>query len=184
MRYNVVVEGVYQSINFCPITNVQKEKLEDFSERNNVSFGETLFNDSDEILGLEWSELCDEELIKGVIPEESEIIIYDEYDKIVYKRKISEMKSINDILTYEEELSTDLENKLLITHKEKGEFLDDLVDFEERFDGRKIKVILDNFIMNNGIKYVCCYGFEYNGIQFWLNPTNTHYFSFNVEVLS
>ena len=83
MKYNVVVEGVYQSINFCPITNVQKEKLEDFSERNNVSFSETLFNDSDEILGLEWSDLCDDELIKGVIPEESEITIYDHHPNIV-----------------------------------------------------------------------------------------------------
>ena len=184
MRYNIVVEGIYQSINFCPITNTQKEKLNDFSERNDVSFSETLFNDSNEILGIEWPDLCDVELIKGMIPEKSEIIIYDEYDKIVYNRKISEMKSVNDVIVYENELTTNLDHKLLVIHKEKGEFLDDLIDFEEKFDGRKIKVILDTLTMENGINYVCCYGFEYKNTQFWINQTDTHYFSFNVMTLS
>lgn len=184
MKYNIVVEGIGQNINFGSMSDEEKDLVLDYCKLNNLSLSEAIFNDLDEILNKEWTDLCEEESIYGVIPEESKITIYDEFDKIIYTRKISDMKSYSDIQDEEKNFIKENQNNLLIIRKDKGDFFDDLVDFEDRFDARKFKYILDTLTMNDGTKFSCCSGFEYDNIQFYLKPTDTHYYSFKTTFLS
>ena len=184
MKYNVVVEGISQNINFGSLSHEEKELVLEYCKLNNLSLSEVIFNDLDEILNKEWTDLCNEESIYGVIPEESKITIYDEFDKIIYTRKISDMKSYSDIQDKEEYFTKETENTLLIVKKDRGDFFDDLIDFEGKFDARKFKYILDTLTMNDGTKFSCCSGFEYGDIQFYLKPTNTHYYSFKTTFIS
>lgn len=184
MKYNVVVEGISQNINFGSMSDEEKDLVLDYCKLNNLSLGEAIFNDLDEILNKEWTDLCEEESIYGVIPEESKITIYDEFDKIIYTRKISDMKSYSDIQDEEEDFIKENQNNLLIIRKDKGDFFDDLVDFDGKFDARKFKFILDTLTMKDGTKFSCCSGFEYGDIQFYLKPTDTHYYSFKTIFIS
>jgi hypothetical protein len=184
MKYNVVVNGICQNISFGVMNDDEKDLVLDYCELNNLSLSEVIFNDLDEILNKEWTDLCEEESIYGVIPEESKITIYDEFDKIVYTKKISEMKSYLDIQDKEDFFIKESQTNLFILKKDRGDFLDDLVDFEEKFDARRFKYILETLTMKDGTKFSCCSGFEYGDIRFFLKPTDTHYFSFKSRFIS
>lgn len=121
--------------------------------------------------------------MSGVIPEQSYLRVYDEFDKIIFNKSISDIKGSNNF----EDLQNDMEFKnsevMFCLNRDKGIFLDELINFEEKFNPTKIKCVLENLIMSDGKSYEVCVGFEYDNVFVDINGVDTKYHSFDVKFL-
>jgi len=181
MKYNVVIEGIGQSIYFSDLTTEQKSKIQDYSNDQQISQNEVIFNDLNDVLNLDWTEICNHQSITGIIPELSTIKVYDEFDKIIFDRKISELPNSVDYVEFEYDLEFDNDEVLFCLHKEKGTYMDDLVDFEEKFNPKNLTMSYEILEMSDGTKYTVCTGFEYNDNISVLFPLDTKYYSFETN---
>jgi len=164
MRYNITVEGIGQSIHFSSLSDEEKFKIESYCKNMGVSLNEAIFNDLKEILGSEWFEICNHDSIYGVIPDQGSIKVYDEFDKIVFDRKISEIKSIVDFMDYEDSFVKENPTTLFCINRKTGNYLDEFVNLKEKFNPTKLEVIFDSLEMNDGRKFYTCVGVQYENI--------------------
>lgn len=183
MKYNVVIEGIGQSFCFSSLTKEQKVKILIYCQEQDVFLNEAVFNDLKEILGEEWFDLCEHESISGAIPEKSYLKIYDEFDKIIFDKCISDIKGTNNFEDSQNDMEFINPEIMLCLNREKGIFLDELVDFEEKFNSVKLKCVFENLIMSDGKYYEVCVGFEYNDLFVDINPIDTKYHSFEVKFI-
>lgn len=183
MKYNVVIEGIGQSFYFSSLTREQKVKILVYCQEQDVSLNEAVFNDLHEILGEDWYDICEHESVSGVLPEQSYLRVYDEFDKIIFDKCISDIKGTNNF----EDSQNDMEFKnseiMFCLNRDKGIFLDELIDFEEKFNPTKLKCVLENLIMSDGKTYEVCVGFEYDNVFVDINGVDTKYHSFDVKFL-
>ena len=183
MKYNVVIEGIGQSFYFSSLTREQKVKILVYCQEQDVSLNEAVFNDLHEILGEDWYDICEHESVSGVLTEQSYLRVYDEFDKIIFDKCISDIKGTNNF----EDSQNDMEFKnseiMFCLNRDKGIFLDELIDFEEKFNPTKLKCVLENLIMSDGKSYEVCVGFEYDNVFVDINGVDTKYHSFDVKFL-
>lgn len=185
MRYNVTIEGVGQSVYFCSISDDEKSKIKNYSDDMDLTQNEVIFNELKEVIGLEWFEICDKESIFGVIPENGSLIVYDEFDKIVFNKKLSEIeKSSGGQDEFEKDVEFEKSNKLSCIEKQKGIFMDAFLNLKEKFDPSKVRVVIDTLTMNDGSKYTTCFGLEYGNKFFSVEQYDTRYHSFESKFIS
>lgn len=183
MKYNVVIEGVGQSFYFSSLTKEQKAKILLYCQEQDVSLNEAVFTDLHDILGEDWYDICEHESVSGMIPEQSYLKVYDEFDKIVFDKRISDIKSSNNFEDSQNDMNFKNPEIMFCINRDKGIFLDELVDFEEKFNSIKLKCVLENLIMANGKSYEVCVGFEYDNMFVDITGHNTKYHSFDVKFL-
>jgi hypothetical protein len=177
MKYNVLISGISQKISLGSVTNDQRKKIVGFSKETGISVSETIFNELTDVLNCEWQDICDIDIIDGAIPEESKITIYDEFDKIVFDRKLSELKTIIDFEEHEDNAIPDNMHLLAIS-KEKGSLSDEILYLDEKFDSSKLELVCDTFTLTDGTVYQCIQGFNYGDDFYVLNPLDVSYYQF------
>jgi len=182
MKYNVVISGISQKISLGSVSNEQRKKIINFSKETNISVSETIFNELTDVLNCEWSDICDIDIIDGAIPEESKITIYDEFDKIVFDRKLSELKTIIDFEEHEENAIPDTIH-LLVVRKQKGLLLDEIIYLDEKIDLSKIEIVCDTFTLTDGSVYSCIQGFNYGDDFYVLNPLDVWHYQFQSKFI-
>lgn len=182
MKYNVVISGISQKISLGSITNEQRKKILNFSKETSISVSETIFNELRDVLDCEWQDICDIDIVDGAIPEESKITIYDEFDKIVFDRKLSELNTIIDFEEHEENVIPN-NMHLLAINKEKGSLLDEILCLDEKFDSTKLELVCDTFRLTDGTLYSCIQGFSYGDDFYGLNPLDVSYYQFQSKFI-
>lgn len=182
MKYNVIISGISQKVSLGSIYNEQRNKIVEFSKETGVSVSETIFNELTDVLNCEWQDICDIDIIDGAIPEECKITIYDEFDKIVFDRKLSELKTIMDFEEHEENAIPD-NIHILAVSKEKGTLLDELLYLDEKFDSSKLDLVCDTFTLIDGTIYNCIQGFNYGDDFYGINPLNVSYYQFTTKFI-
>ena len=183
MKYNVVIEGIGQSIYFSDLSNEEKSKIQKYSKDQEISQNEVIFNDLKEVLNSDWTEICNYQSINGLIPEQSTIKVYDEFDKVIFDKKISEIPNKVDYEDFQNDLEFKNDEVLFCLYKEKGTYMDDLIDFEEKFNPKNLTLSYETLEMSDGAKYTVCTGFEYNDILAVLYTFDTKYYSFDTKFL-
>lgn len=182
MKYNVLISGINQKISLGSITNEQRKKIVEFTKETGISFSETIFNELTDVLNCEWQDICDIDIIDGAIPEECKITIYDEFDKIVFDRKLSELKTTIDFEEHEENAIPDNIHVLAVS-KEKGSLLDEILYLDEKFDSSKLELVCDVFTLTDGNVFKCIQGFYYGDDFYALNPLDVSYYQFQSKFI-
>lgn len=185
MRYNITIEGVGQSVYFCSLSDEEKSEIKNYSEETELTQNEVIFNELKDVIGLEWFEIIDRESVYGVIPDNGTMTVYDEFDKIVFNKKLSEIeKSTDSPNEFENEIEFEKSNKLFCVEKQKGVFMDQFINLKEKFDLSKVKVVIDTLTMNDGTIFTVCVGIEYGNKFYPIEQYDTKYHSFDSKFIS
>jgi len=154
-KFTIVLQGRGSEIYQHPIDSDQKEQLE------HLNLQECILEDVADILNVDMEQLVStEKSIVGGIPENTEIVVFDDENATVFKEEVQQILFQETHDPNSDMFETYNSNTLYVEDNVKGQFFQIEVEDDKNFDISKLKINITDI---EGKDYIT--SIEYKGIE-------------------